>query len=153
MGLSIKLRNKEVKKIRKEAIHRENLAKEMGKEEPINQREQATSGQLVMCTDCLGIYSSTVIHRHRAKCDNLAEKAIPKSRSSISVKLAKKTNDSFATHILHHFQDDEVQVGTFVGKTRESSAMANPYIKGTNRTVNRSWAQCACLGAYFPSSG
>ena len=60
------------------------------------------------CTGCLGIYSSTVIHRHRAKCDILAEKAIPKSRSSLNVNLAKKTDDSFAVHILNHFQDDEV---------------------------------------------
>ena len=44
MRMSIKIRNKAVEKIRKEAIHRENLAREMEKESLICQREQATTG-------------------------------------------------------------------------------------------------------------
>ena len=99
-------RNEEIAKIRKEAMHRDNISRQMRGEPLVRQRTQKTSGYDVLCTGCNGIASTVCIHRHRAKCSMIEEKNIPRSSSSLHVAKHNVVEpDDFTTNILKHFRD------------------------------------------------
>ena len=101
-SLTPKLRNTEIEQIRKDAIHRDNLSRQMQGLPLVTQRAQNSSGSEVLCTGCMDIYSSTCIHRHRARCHMIEDKNILKSGSSLHVTRHKVAESDEFSRISSH---------------------------------------------------